>query len=182
MNFRADNAYALEDNAPDGVVKVLRVRGAFGIKGLLRAFLLSDNLKRYEKIYALDGRSFYFRIERYVGGKNILINLDGVNDRTQALLFKGMCLYVKRSDLGNLEDDNEYYACDLVGKNVKVIDHKEIECKISNVYNFGAGDLAEIFYKGSVFLVPFKKENFPNTEEADKEILMTFAAFSNYKN
>ncbi len=163
----------------DNVIEVLRVVGAFGIKGQLRAVLFSDNICAYKKVYTSDGCEFDFRVIRFVGGKHIIISLSGINDRTEALSFKGAILYVKKSDLEQT-NENEYYVCDLIGKNVKIIDHEDISCKVVNVFNFGAGDLIEISYQDATFMVPFKKENFPSNEH-EEEILMTFDAFTCYK-
>ncbi len=163
----------------DNVIEVLRVVGAFGIKGQLRAILFSDNICAYKKVYASDGCEFDFRVVRFVGGKHAIISLSGINDRTKALSFKGSALYVKRGDLEQAQK-NEYYVCDLIGEKVKIIDHEDISCKVVNVFNFGAGDLIEISYKDGTFLVPFKKENFPSNEH-EEGIFMTFSAFTCYK-
>ncbi|MDR1561435.1 MAG: hypothetical protein LBS23_03730, partial [Holosporaceae bacterium] len=40
-----------------------------------------------------------------------------------------------------------------------------IECDIVGIYNFGAGDLLEISYNANTFLIPFTKENFPNSDD-----------------
>jgi ribosomal 30S subunit maturation factor RimM len=50
---------------------------------------------------------------------------------------------------------------------------------ITNVENFGAGDLIEISHKDDKFLVPFTRENFPDSGE---EIFMTLEAFNGFKN
>lgn len=163
------------------VVDVLRVVGAFGVRGQVRARLLSDNIKSYKKMYDKTGNAFGFRVVRYVGGNNVIVSLDGVDDREEALRLKGMTFHVLRNDLEKTAE-NEYYVCDLVGKSVKVVENENIECKITNVFNFGAGDLIEISYNDGNFLVPFTKENFPdNNEKFDDEILMTLNAFTCYK-
>lgn len=163
----------------DNVIEVLRVVGVFGIRGLLRAILFSDNICAYKKVYTSYGYEFDFSVVRFVGGKHAIISLSGINDRTEALSFKGAILYVKRRDLEQTRE-NECYVCDLLGKKVKVIDHEDIDCRVVNVFNFGAGDLIEISYKNATFLVPFRNENFPKNEFGE-EILMTSEAFSCYK-
>lgn len=164
----------------DKAVEVMRGTGAFGVRGLVRAKLFSDNIKMYKKVYTEDGRVYRFRVVRYVGGDSVIVALDGVNDRDQALALKGTIFYVQRADLQKTEE-NEFYVCDLIGKTVKIIGNKNIECKISNIYNFGAGELIEISYDGATFMVPFTKENFPENGDKD-EIFITSDTFACYRN
>lgn len=169
----------------EAVVDVLRVTGAFGIRGQVRARLFSDNIKSYKKIYDNSGNVFGFRVIRYVGGNSVIVSLDGIDDRDKALQLKGTTFHILRSDLEKTAE-NEYYVCDLVGKTVKIIENENIKCKITNVFNFGAGDLIEISYNSGTFLVPFTKDNFPENKlkhetDSDDEILMTLNAFTGYK-
>lgn len=167
-------------------VAVLRINGAFGIAGLMRAMAFSDNLPSYKEVCTQDGRKFAFRLVRFVGGRHIIIALDGIKDRTQALALKGTNLYVHRENLQEVVSSDEYYVCDLVGKRVKIADHDTLDCKIVAVHNFGAGDLIEISHQSDTFMVPFRKEYFPQNESDinsnyGDDILMTFEAFCNFK-
>lgn len=169
-------------------VAVLRINGAFGIAGLMRAIAFSDNLSSYKELCTQDGRKFAFRLVRFVGGRHVIIALDGIKDRTQALALKGTNLYVHREDLQEVASSDEYYVCDLVGKRVNIADHDTLDCKIVAVHNFGAGDLIEISYQSDTFMVPFRKEYFPQNESDininsnySDDILMTFEAFCNFK-
>lgn len=184
----ADEALVLVDaevvNAiPIEAISVLRITGAFGISGFLRAIAFSDNLSSYKELCTKDGRTFAFRLVRYVGGRNIIINLDGIKDRNQALALKGTNLYVKRENLEKVKSPNEYYVCDLIGKKVEIGDHSSLNCKIVSVHNFGAGDLIEILYQNDTFMVPFREEYFPHQEDRGQNdaLLMTFEAFCNFK-
>lgn len=170
-------------------VAILRINGAFGVAGLMRAVAFSDNLSYYKELYTEDGRKFAFRLVRYTGGRHIIFSLDGVKDRTQALALKGTKLYVQRKNLEKVTNSDEYYVCDLVGKKVRVADHGALDCEIVAVHNFGAGDLIEISYQSGTFMVPFRKEYFPQNEatasgdnsDDSNGVLMTFEAFCNFK-
>jgi 16S rRNA processing protein RimM len=158
------------------LIKVLRVVGAFGIGGSLRAQLFSENLPDHRIVYSQDGRKFQFRILRFLEKSRAIIAIDGVADRTAAESLKNECFYLKRDDLPATAP-GEFYLCDLVGREVAVMD-SDLRCKILGVQNYGAGDLLEISYGEEAFFVPFTRENFPN---AEGEILMTRAAFEGFR-
>jgi len=70
-------------------------------------------------------------------GKNLAIcKMDGINDRTNAETLIGRELYINRSDLPDAKD-GEFYIIDLIG--MKVGEHN-----ITDVHNFGAGDILEL--------------------------------------
>lgn len=168
---------------PARAISVLRITGAFGISGFMRAVAFSDNLSSYKELCTKNGQTFGFRLVRYVGGRNIIISLDRIKDRDQALAFKGTNLYVKRENLEKVKSPNEYYVCDLIGKKVEIADHSSLNCKIVSVHNFGAGDLIEILYQNDTFMVPFREEFFPYQKDMgpNDALLMTFEAFCNFK-
>ena len=68
----------------------------------------------------------------------------------------------------------------MIGQKVSVIG-ENLDLKIIDVKNFGAGDLIEILEKGSrdSFFIPFTKENFPET---DGEISISSETYRNFKN
>jgi 16S rRNA processing protein RimM len=170
------------------LIEILRITGAFGIKGALRAFSFSENLSRYQQIYDKNGNAFSFRILRYLVGGKIVISIDGINDRDKAESLKNEIFFLKKSDLPSVEKD-EVYVCDLIGKEVYVIG-SDIKCHVSNVENYGAGDLIEISCGDEKFLVPFTHDNFPENlketemaiEREQTGISMTFEAFNRFRN
>jgi 16S rRNA processing protein RimM len=185
------------------LIEVVRIIGVYGVRGALRATLLSSNLKSYKKIYNADGQEFDFSIVRYCDGNKVILSVSGLDDRTTAESLKGTCFYVKKTDLPEAEED-EFYVCDLVGQFVTLVDvaddNIDVDGKIdvfaesvkfvelatdqvnslviSNVYNFGAGDIIEIKHNDDAFLVPFTRENFPVTKKDD--IQLTKRAFILY--
>ncbi|MDR1361787.1 MAG: ribosome maturation factor RimM [Holosporaceae bacterium] len=164
----------------NGFTEILRVNGAFGVSGFLRAVLFSDNLKRYEKIYNANGDAFAFRLVRFISGNSVVLSLDGVCDRNRAETLKGSVFYVPRADLPPLAD-SECYLCDLVAKPLKIIGRDDLGGKVLNLYNFGAGNLLEVSCENKSFFVPFTRENFPDNS-AIPDICMTEEAFNRYKN
>ncbi|MDR3186856.1 MAG: ribosome maturation factor RimM [Holosporaceae bacterium] len=162
---------------PNKLIAVLRIIGAFGIGGGLRASLLSDSLASYREVYDKGGRKFSLRIQRFVEKSRAIIFLDGITDRTAAESLKSEYFYVRRCDLPPTAN-GEFYLCDLVGKEVAVAG-SALKCKILSAQNFGAGDLLEVSCGEGSFFVPFTKENFPDT---DGEMLMTLEAFEGFRN
>jgi 16S rRNA processing protein RimM len=170
---------------------------------MVRAALISDNVSSYRKMYDASGHELGFKVVRYVGGKAAVLALDGVHDRSAAMLLRGRSFFIKRSDLPPL-DEGEFHLCDLVGREIVLVDENGVagesyasiggNPRIVDVYNFGAGDILEISWSGgSTFLVPFTRENFPpppatgtdglaaHAVQDDNNIAMALDAFNCYK-
>ena len=160
------------------MIEILRVTAAFGIKGAVRVFLYTDNVNHYKKIYDRSGNEFYFKV---LNQKNnaAVIKFEAVDDRNEAEKLKGISFYVKKEDLPKL-GSNQFFVCDLIGQKV-VVTGKNVDLKIIDVKNFGAGDLIEISEEGAKdsFFIPFTKENFPET---NGEISISSDTYKNFKN
>lgn len=160
------------------MIEILRVTAAFGIKGAVRVFLYTDNINYYKKIYDGDGNEFRFKL---LNQKNntAVIKLESISDRNAAEELKGASFYIKKEDLPEL-NSNQFFICDLIGQKVSVIG-ENIDLKIIDVKNFGAGDLIEISEAGAKesFFIPFTKENF---SETDDEITISSETYRNFKN
>jgi 16S rRNA processing protein RimM len=155
----------------------MRISGAFGVRGLVRVFLFSDNVKSYSCIYDENGKEFEFKIIRYIKGNNVVLSIDGITTRSSAELLRGSFLYANKDDL-DVASEDEFYVCDLIGMQIKVVDNCE-ECTVLNVYNFGAGDILELSHNDGIFMVPFTKQHFPANNGS---ICITSDAFCTYKN
>ena len=161
------------------MIEILRVTAAFGIKGAVRVFLYTYSINHYKKIYDLDGNEFNFKVLNQKGDTAV-IKFDSVNNRNEAENLRGTSFFIKKEDLPELES-NQFYICDLIGQKISVIS-ENIDLKIVDVKNFGAGDLIEILEKGGkdTFFIPFTKENFPEAD--DSEIVITADTYKNFKN
>ncbi|MDR2645568.1 MAG: ribosome maturation factor RimM [Holosporaceae bacterium] len=158
------------------MIVILRVVGAFGVNGGVRVSSYSRNLSAYKKVYDKDRKEYSFRVMKFLSNGKAVISLENIHTRTQAESFKGEFFYIKKIDLPS-KKENEFYAHDLVGQKAYVVGSR-IKCLITNVENFGAGDLMEISHKNKKFLVPFTTENFPN---AENEIFIALEAFNGFK-
>ncbi|MDR2724347.1 MAG: ribosome maturation factor RimM [Holosporaceae bacterium] len=159
------------------MIEILRVAGAFGVGGAVRVFSFSRNLSIYKKIYNKDKEEFSFRVLKFLNkGKSVII-IENINTRDSAETLRGEFFYVKKIDLPQT-GKNEFYPHDLIDRKVHVI-CSNATCRITDVKNFGAGNLIEVLHKNDKFLIPFTEENFPASGD---EIFLTLDAFNGFKN
>ena len=94
--------------------------------------------------------------------KGLICHLEGCDTRQKAELMKKTALYCLRSNLPQIDNDEEFYIEDLKGLDVKD-SNGEIIGVINNVMNYGAGDIIEVKFKidKKPILYPFTKEFFP---------------------
>ena len=139
------------------LICVAAIAGAFGVKGevKLKSFTdLPENCVSYGPLLSDAGQVILTpHSHRLVKGA-VAIKCPEVTTREQAESLKSTKLYVPRENFPPPEED-EYYASDLIGLEVKSTDGKRIG-KIIAVEDFGAGDLLEIKPKeGKSFYHPF---------------------------
>ena len=145
---------------------VAAIAGAFGVKGevKLKSFTdIPENCISYGPLLSQDGKVILTpNTHRMVKG-GVAVNCPEVKTREQAEALKSTKLYVPRENFPAPEED-EFYASDLVGLEVKSTDGKRIG-KIIGVQDFGAGDLLEIKPKeGASFYHPFTLEATPKVD------------------
>ncbi len=147
-------------------IRLGKIAGAHGVKGLVKVNYFGDDPKAFggygpfytaetggEKIsLTLKGRS----------GKHLMVEVEGIHDKTAADAMNGTELWVERSALP-APPQGQYYIEDLIG--LKALDNKDgAEVgTVTAVQNFGAGDLLEIKPKGKEsFLMVLSKANVPD--------------------
>ncbi len=139
------------------LICVAAIAGAFGIKGEVKLKSFTDvpeNCVSYGPLLSEEGKVILTpKAHRLVKGA-VAIACPEVSTREEAGALKSTKLYVPRKNLP-APDEDEYYAADLIGLEVKSTDGKRIG-KIIAVEDFGAGDLLEIKPKeGASFYHPF---------------------------
>ncbi len=99
--------------------------------------------------------------------------LKGVDDRNAAEALKGVGLYVTREQLGDADDEDEYFHADLMGLAVEQVG-KGVIGKVTAVQNFGADDLLEIALTGRkvTVLLPFTREAVPVVDLAGGRVVV----------
>jgi 16S rRNA processing protein RimM len=120
------------------------IRTAHGIRGLVKiAIHLEDpeDIESYNPLQSADGRQFTIKLKNPLKGE-WLAEVNGIADRNQAELLRGIELFIDRDQLPPPEE-GEIYMEDLVGcEAINTEGHKIGE--IISVDNFGASDLIEI--------------------------------------
>jgi 16S rRNA processing protein RimM len=93
-----------------------------------------------------------------------IAKIGGVCDRASAVALTNAALYVPRASLPETGEE-EFYLADLVGLEA-VTASGEPFGRITNVLNFGGGDILEVLREGggTAILLPFKKEIFPRID------------------
>lgn len=121
-----------------------------------------DAIRAYGPLQSEDGsvRVEITRLSPVKGG--FAAKLKGVDDRNGAEALKGIGLYVTREQLGEAEDEDEFFHADLIGLQVEQ-DGKGVIGKVTAVQNFGADDLLEIALSGrkQTVLLPFTRDAVP---------------------
>lgn len=150
------------------------IAGAYGVRGEVRVKSYTadpEAIEDYNPLLTEDGsRSFDLGILQVV--KNgLLVRLSDVTSKEQADALKGVKLYVPRTRLPALPDDEFYYA-DLMG--LEVFDTGGTSLgRVKSVQNHGAGDLLEIHAPGlkATVLLPFSQEVVPTVDLASGRII-----------
>lgn len=152
---------------PDsGAEKVLlgQFGAAHGIRGEIKVNSYTDDplgIADYGPFALDDGR-----VVEIVGlrmqGDNIIARVKGVSDRNAAETLRNRKLFVDRSALPALDEDDDFYHADLVGLRAELEDGS-FYGKVMSVQNFGAGDLLEIEPApgGRTFYLPFTRDVAP---------------------
>ncbi len=143
------------------------IAGAFGVRGevRLKSFCAQpEAIAAYAPLFTEDGaRSFTVRLTRPVTGA-LGARLSGVSTKEEADALKGVTLWVDRSKLPNLPDD-EFYHADLIG--LPVYDTGgALLGSVRAVHNHGAGDILEILGPGRkvALLLPFTRAIVPTVD------------------
>jgi 16S rRNA processing protein RimM len=151
----------------DELICVGTIAGAFGVRGevRLKSFTADpEAIEDYNPLVTEDGRrSFEVGIIGPI--KNGLsVRLSSVTTKEQADALKGVNLYVPRSRLPSLPDD-EFYHTDLIGLSVYDTGGTLLG-QVKAVHDHGAGDLLEIHGAGlrASVLLPFTKASVPTVD------------------
>ncbi len=161
---RAKNASA-PPTPGEPLVCLGRIVGAHGVRGEVKLESFTEHAEEvaaYGDLYDEAGVRAFPIVEMRAGPKGILARFDGVNDRNAAEDLRGVRLYVPRSRLPRIKDDDEYYQADLIGMAAELLDGSHLGT-VRAVQNFGASDLLEIDVAGrkNTLLVPFTRAVVP---------------------
>jgi 16S rRNA processing protein RimM len=134
------------------------IAGSFGVQGEVRLKSFCSDpeaIASYGPLFGEDGKTTYkVKLTRPVAG-GLGARISGVDTKEQADALKGVSLYVAKSKLPSLPDD-EFYHADLIGLDAFDTGGKLLG-RVQAVHNHGAGDLLEITGPGlkTALLLPF---------------------------
>ncbi len=118
----------------DDLIEIGHILGAHGIKGQVKVFSLTsprDNIVNYDPwLIQHKGRNLQFAVKGGKQGKNVVVSLEGIDDRNQALDMVGARIFIHQSQLPALDQGDYYWSqlCGLAvinteGEDFGVIDH-----------------------------------------------------------
>ena len=144
----------------DDLILVGAISGAKGLKGevLIKYFAQNPSVfKNYSYIFIGPLRAKY-SIDRCTSQKeNISVTFNEINDRTEAEKLKGQEIFIEKTQLKDLNED-EWYHQDLIGLKVETLEGKKLGI-IKAIYNFEAGDILEIkLTNNKIEMIPFNKD------------------------
>ncbi len=149
------------------LVCVASIATVHGIHGVVKVKSFTQNETDFASLGTLCDKQAkrFFDVEIVGQNKGLyLVKIDGINDRTTAEALRGVELFVERSQLPDLQED-EFYFQDLVGMTAKTPEG-EVLGLVKAVYNFGAGDILEI--EGIADFVAFSEQNVPEIDMINK--------------
>ena len=150
------------------------IGGAFGVKGQVRLKSFTahpEDIATYAPLETEDGSmEFSVQIEGAITN-GLAARLSGISTKEQADALRGIRLFVPRTRLPALPDD-EFYHTDLIGLDVVDTGGTALG-RVKAVLNHGAGDLLEIQGPGlkATVLLPFTQQAVPTVDLAAGRIV-----------
>ena len=156
-------------------VCVAQIGAAHGLKGEVRlrsftqepsAFATYGALETEDGARKLDVENARFAKDHFV------VKFVGIDDRDAAEALRNVNLYVERTKLPDVEEDDTFYHADLVGLSAVARDKSAVG-EVVAVQNFGAGDILEIRRAdGSTLMLPFTEAAVPEVDLAAGTIVI----------
>ncbi len=151
------------------------IRTSHGVKGNLKVKSFSgetDHFFRLKKVHIKKGDRFIpYRVESAGGShSSLLLKLEGIDTREEALQLRGEVLWVDRSDASPLKQ-GEYYYADLSRCNVY---HQGKKLgRVNTVIEGGVSDILEVVtLQGKTIMVPFDEHFIAEINMEEKGIYL----------
>ncbi|BEP32964.1 MAG: ribosome maturation factor RimM [Wolbachia endosymbiont of Drosophila biauraria] len=151
-----------------------------GIKGAVKVKTFTEkpeNISLYGKLISGD-ENYKIDSVSVIGDNLVIATISGVNSRNEAELLRNKKLYIERSKLPELNDEDEFYQSDLVDMEVR-LKSNELYGYVKSVYNFGSGDILEILVISTKkrIMLSFAKEIFPHININGRYIVLNIPEF-----
>ena len=159
---------------PEDKILLGQFGAAHGIRGEVKLMAFTQepaSVTAYGPLTLDDGRIVEILALR-PQGEALVARVKGVGDRNAAETLRNRRLYVERSALPAVEDEDEFYQADLVGLAAEREDGTPLGCVVA-VPDFGAGDLLEIQPEGGrSFYLPFTRAVVPIVDIAAGRVVV----------
>lgn len=147
------------------------IGAAHGIRGAVRLKTFTEsptNILAYGPLQDESGKRYSLKLLRLSPPDGAVVTIEGVGDRNQAEVLRGTRLYIERSQLPDLQEE-EFYHSDLVGLKVYDLEGQDVGC-VRAIGNFGAGDFLEIIDANyHLYTIPFTRIAIPLIRLSTKE-------------
>ena len=159
------------------LVAVGKIIGTHGIKGLLKVYSYSGNIKSLQSAETalLKGKDGTIReyavksVSAHAGG--FILGLDGFSDINQALFLTGSELCIKRSQLP-VPDEDEYYWRDLIGLAVHTNQGVELGILV-DIFETGSSDIYVVRGGSKEYLIPAIADVIAHIDVLGKKMIIT---------
>ncbi|MGI9434618.1 MAG: ribosome maturation factor RimM [Geminicoccaceae bacterium] len=156
-------------------VCVAVIATAHGVRGALKLRCFTEqpeDVVAYGPVFDRQGRRLFSLTVIGDAKGGVIAKAEGIDDRSAAEALRGTELFVPRSALPEL-DDEEFYYRDLEGLTALDSDGGRIGV-VKQIVNYGAGELIEIKADdGEIFLLPFDKATVPTIDLDQGHLVVT---------
>ncbi|MDR2045512.1 MAG: ribosome maturation factor RimM [Rickettsiales bacterium] len=164
----------------DNLVYLGIITSPHGIKGAVKLKTFTEkpeNISLYGELISGD-ENYKIDLVSVIGDNLVIATISGVNSRNEAELLRNKKLYIERSKLPKLNDENEFYQSDLVDMEVR-LESNELYGHVKSIYNFGSGDILEILVISTKkrIMLSFTKEIFPHINIRGRYIVLNMPEF-----
>lgn len=143
-------------------IKIGMISNAHGIKGEVKVYPLTDNIKRFSKLkfVFLKTKDEYVKVEiqgvKYLK-ENVILKMANVETMNDALKYKNEYIYIDKENIVKLPRDS-YFISDLMDMEVST-EEGELIGIITSVFPTGSNDVYEIKTpQGKAILIPAIKD------------------------
>jgi len=149
--------------------------GAHGVRGLVKVKSFTEvpeDVAAYGPVCdEAGGRRWSLEVAGRAKGV-VLMRVPGISDRDQAQALHGTRLFVERSALPTLDEEEVFYHADLIGLRAEDAAGRDLG-RVEAVENFGAGDLLEIVDpEGRSQMLPFTRAVVPQVDLAAGRVVV----------
>ncbi|MBV0899548.1 MAG: ribosome maturation factor RimM [Wolbachia endosymbiont of Fragariocoptes setiger] len=153
-----------------------------GIKGAVKIKTFTEkpeDISSYGNLLCND-QSYEIDVISILDDSLLIATINGVKSRNEAELLRNKKLYVTRSNLPKLSNENEFYHSDLINIEVRSKDN-ELYGYVRCIHNFGSEDILEISVNSTKknIMLSFTKEIFPYINIKERYITINIPTFIN---